>query len=161
MLLIWIKFSSSVDMKFPNIAGGRIGALLGVNTFSCTYPIQVIEGNDCRPHGKQTRLGRITAREYHQTITSTRLNKVRNRQTSGFVFQITRKSNESVEQPVDCLVQQFWKIEETGQKKTEKEFYTESNLAAIRILENTIHHTGERYENDLPWKNETQLQNNY
>ena len=148
-------------MKFPNIAGGRIGALLCVNTFSYTYPILVIEGNDCRPHGIQTRLGRTIAGECHQTITSTRLNKVRNRQTSGFVFHVIRKSNEPVEQPLDCLVQQFWKIEETEQKKTEKEFYTEYYLAAIRILENTIHRTGERYENDLPWKNETQLQNNY
>ena len=86
---------------------------------------------------------------------STRLNKVRNRQTSGFVFHVTRKSNESVEQPLDYLVQQFWKIEETGQKTTEKEFYTENNRAAIRILENTIHHTGERYEIGLLWKNET------
>ena len=89
------------------------------------------------------------------------MNKVRNRQTSGFVFHVTRKSNKSVEQPLDYLVQQFWKNEETGQKTTEKEFYTENNLAAIRILENTIHHTGENYEIGLPWKNETQLQNNY
>ena len=85
--------------------------------------IQVIEGNDCRPHGIQTRLGRTIAGEYHQTITSTRLNKVRNRQTSGFAFHVTRKSNESVEQPLDCLVQQFWKIEETGQKNRKGVLY--------------------------------------
>ena len=119
------------------------------------------EGNGCRPHGTQTRLGWTIAGEYHQTIAPTRFDKVRNRQTSGFVFHVTRKSNESVEQPLDYLVQQFWKIEETGQKTKEKEFYTENNLAAIRILENTIHHTGERYEIGLPWKNEIQLQNNY
>ena len=86
---------------------------------------------------------------------------MRNRQTLGFVFHVTRKSNKSVEHPLDYLVQQFWKIEETGQITTEKEFYTENNLAAIRILENTIHHTVERYKIGLPWKNETQLQNNY
>ena len=79
--------------KFPNIAGGRIGALLGVNTFSYTHPIQVIEGNDCRPHGTENRLGWTIAGENRQTIAPTRLNKVRNRQTSGFIFHVTRKSN--------------------------------------------------------------------
>ena len=36
-------FKGFRHIKFPNIAGGRIGALLGVNTFSYTYPIQVIQ----------------------------------------------------------------------------------------------------------------------
>ena len=118
-------------IKIPNIAGGRVGALLGVNTFSYTYPIQVIEGNDCQPNGIQTQLGWSIAGEYHKTIAPTRLNKVRNRQTSGFVFHVTRKSNKSVEQRFDYLVQQFRKIEETGRKTTEEEFYTEKDLAAI------------------------------
>ena len=50
-------FQTFRHIKIPNIAGRRIGALLGVNTFSYTYPIQVIEGNDCRSLGIQTRLG--------------------------------------------------------------------------------------------------------
>ena len=115
-------FKGFRHIKFPNIAGGRIGALLGVNTFSYKYPIQVIEGNDCRPHGIQTRLGWTIAGEYHQTIAPTRLNKVRNRQTSGFVFHVTRKSNESAEHPLDYLVQKFWKIGETGQKQQKRSF---------------------------------------
>ena len=60
--------------KFPNIANGKTGALLSVNTFSYFYSIQVIEGNDCRPHGIQIRLGWTIAGEYHQIIAPTRMN---------------------------------------------------------------------------------------
>ena len=34
---------------FPDIANGAIGALLGVNTFAFTYPVNVIQGNQTRP----------------------------------------------------------------------------------------------------------------
>ena len=61
---------------------------------------------------------------------------------------------------MDNLIQEFWSIENDGTRK-EDNTITEDEKSAIRILESTINHTGERYEIGLPWKVPVNLQNNY
>ena len=56
---------------FPDRANGAIGALLGVNTFAFTYPVNVIQGSKKRPFGVKTKLGWTLAGEYelsHKTM---------------------------------------------------------------------------------------------
>ena len=56
---------------FPDIANGAIGALLGVNAFAFTYPVDVIQGSKKRPFGVKTKLGLTLAGEYelsHKTM---------------------------------------------------------------------------------------------
>ena len=61
---------------------------------------------------------------------------------------------------MDNLIQEFWSKENDGTRK-EDNTITEYEKSAIRILESTINHTGERYEIGLPWKVPANLQNNY
>ena len=51
-------------IHFPQVAGGKIGALLGLNTFAYTQPIEVIPGNINQPFGVKTKLGWTLAGEY-------------------------------------------------------------------------------------------------
>ena len=50
-------FSNLRQIHFPHVVGGKIGALLGVNTFADTHPIEVIPGNINQPFGVKTNLG--------------------------------------------------------------------------------------------------------
>ena len=64
-------FKELSDIYFLDIANGAIGALLGVNTFAFTYPVDVIQGSKERPFGVKTKLGWSLAGEYelsHQTM---------------------------------------------------------------------------------------------
>ena len=60
---------------------------------------------------------------------------------------------------MDNLIQEFWSIENDGTRK-EENTTTEDEKPAIRILESTINHIGERYEIGVPWKVPASLQNN-
>ena len=50
-------FKELSHIYFSDIANGAIGALLGVNTFAFTYPVDVIQGSKKRPFGVKTKLG--------------------------------------------------------------------------------------------------------
>ena len=106
------EICSSTDtlrhIHFPHLDHGKIGALLGVNSFLFTYPLHVIEGNSFIPPAVQTKLGWTLAGEYQ-------LNKNRQQRHSSktkhgpFVLHVSR--NKTLEQPLDYLVQQFWNQE--------------------------------------------------
>ena len=64
-------FNSLRHIHFPNIADGKIGALLGVNAFAFTYPTQVIPGNQNQPFGVNTKLVWTLAGEYENRISAT------------------------------------------------------------------------------------------
>ena len=148
-------FNELRHIYFPDIAEGKIGALLGVNAFAFTHPTEVIQGTEIRPFGVKTKLGWTLAGEYLNTI-GNRSSKSSNK-SKVFVYHVCRKSPE---QPLDNLIQEFWSIENDGTRK-EDNTITEDEKSAIRILESTINHTGERYEIGLPWKVPANLQNNY
>ena len=75
-----------------------------------------------------------------------------------FFYHVCRKDIE--EEPLDELVQRFWKIEAEGTLPEQKE---DSSLIplAVQTMENTICHSGERYQIGLPWKPVKKLPNNY
>ena len=109
------EICSSTDtfrhIHFPHLDHGKIGALLGVNSFLFSYPPHLIEGNNFIPSAIQTKLGWTLAGEYQ-------LNNNRQQRHSSktkhrpFVFHVSR--NKTTEQPLDYLVHQFCKIEENG-----------------------------------------------
>ena len=61
-------FNHLRHIHFPQVAGGKIGALLGVNTFAYTHPIEVIPGNINQPFGVKTKLGWTLAGEYENSL---------------------------------------------------------------------------------------------
>ena len=66
-------FKEFSHICFPDLANGATGALLDVNTFAFTYPVDVIQGSKKRPIGVKTKLGWPLAGEYelsHKTMIS-------------------------------------------------------------------------------------------
>ena len=61
---------------------------------------------------------------------------------------------------VDFL-QHFWNIEKTAVEPQVQHSLNEEEQQALRTLQATIRHTGERYEIGLPWKPDASLPNNY
>ena len=140
---------------FPDIANGAIGALLGINTFAFTYPVDVIQGSKKRPFGVKTQLGWTFAGEYELSHEIMNENKPQRQQ---FIYHVCRKDIE--EEPLEKLVQRFWKIEAEG---TLLEQNGDSSLdqLAVQTKENSIFHNGQRYQIGLPWKPVKKLQNYY
>ena len=150
-------FNSLRHIHFPNIADGKIGALLGVNAFAFTYPTHVIPGNQNQPFGLKTKLGWTLAGEYENCISATTQQPPS--QQKKFIFNVSR--NRTDEPGLDELVQQFWSIEADGIQKDREQVYTKQEEQFLDILKNSINHNGERYEIKLPWKSEIKLENNF
>ena len=55
----------------------------------------------------------------------------------------------------------FWKIENTGTEFEETADASTDSKRAVQILQDTIHHIGDRYEIGLLWKQDSKLENNY
>ena len=61
-------FNNLCHIHFPQVAGGKKGALLDVNTFACTHPIEVIPGNINQSLGVKAKLGWTLAGEYETSL---------------------------------------------------------------------------------------------
>ena len=59
------------------------------------------------------------------------------------------------------FLQQFWDIGKTAVEPRVHQTLNEEEQQALRTLQATIRHTGERYEIGLPWKPDASLPNNY
>ena len=148
-------FKELSHIYFPDIANGAIGALLGVNTFAFTYPVDVIQGSKKRPFGVKTKLGWTLAGEYELSPKTMNANKP---PRQPFIYHVCGKDTE--EEPLDELVQRFWKIEAEGTLPEQNEDSPLDQLA-VQTMENSICHNGERYQIGLPWKPVKKLQKNY
>ena len=148
------NFKKHSHICFPDIANGAIGAFLVVNTFAFTYPVDVIQGSKKRPFGVKTKLGWTLAGKYVLSHKTMNANKP---QRQPFIYHVCRKDIE--EEPLDELVQRFWKIEAEG---TLTEQIEDSSLdqLAVQTMEDSICHNSERYQIGLPWKPVKKLQNN-
>ena len=102
-------FKEFSHICFPDIANGAIGALPSVNTFAFTYPVDVIQVSKKRPFGVKTKLGWTLAGEYELSPKTMNANKP-TRQP--FIYHVCGKNIE--EEPLDELVQRFWKEEAEG-----------------------------------------------
>ena len=59
------------------------------------------------------------------------------------------------------MPQLFWTCEGTSTTKASPKTINQEDKKALQIVEDTLKHNGERYEIGLPWKQNTQLPNNY
>ena len=74
------------------------------------------------------------------------------------MYHVSRRSSD--DQPLDELLEQFWKIEAEG-TQPERESKNRVDKEALGILNKTISYNGERYEIGLPWKKPLRIENNY
>ena len=110
-------FNNLRHIDFPQVAGGKIGALLGVNTLAYTHPIQGILGNINQPFGVKTNLGWTLAGEYEFSLNPSESTfRHHSTTTKQFIYHVSRQQTE--EPHLSELVEKFWKIESEGTKKT-------------------------------------------
>ena len=148
-------FKKLRHIHFPEIAEGKIGALLGINTFAFTHPVEVIPATKNQPFGVKTRLGWTLAGEYERVQKQP---KQRYHQQKQYLYHVSRQSSD--DQPLDELLEQFWKIEAEG-TQPESESSNLTDKEALDILKKTITCNGERCEIGLPWRKPLRIENNY
>ena len=83
--------------------------------------------------------------------------KEQSHQQKPYVCHVSRQNTD--DQPLDKLLEQFCKIEAEG-TKSESESTNTVNKEAFDILNNTISYNGERYEIGLPGKKQLRIENN-
>ena len=153
-------------IPFPYIADGKIGALLCVNAFAFTYPTQVIQGNQHQPFGVKTKLDWTLAGEYENCFTNNH-SKSSNLPNKAFVFQVSRNRMDEPER--DEPVQQFWRVESAEiQPDSKPSSPLDQNFIQImndnfniQIVHYPDNFNGQRFETKLPWKENSNLENNY
>ena len=150
-------FNNLRHIHFPYIADGKIGALLGVNAFAFTYPTHVIQGNQHQPFGVKTKLCWTLADEYENCCTNNHP-KSSNLPNKAFVFQVSRDRMDEPE--LDELVQQFWRIESEGIQPDSKPS-SPLDQKFFQIMKDSINFNGQRFEIKLPWKENSNSENNY
>ena len=74
------------------------------------------------------------------------------------MYQVSRQSSD--DQPLDELLEQFWKIEAEG-TQPESESSNPTDKEALDILKKRITYNGERYEIGLLWRKPLRIENNY
>ena len=74
------------------------------------------------------------------------------------MYHVSRQS--SGDQPLDELLEQFWKIEAEG-TQPESESSNPTDKEALDILKKIITYNGERYELGLPWRKPLRIENKY
>ena len=65
------------------------------------------------------------------------------------------------EDPFTESVTSFWKIDTCGTENEDEVSLSENDQRAVEILNNTVRHTGERYDIGLLWREKVSLENNY
>ena len=70
-------------------------------------------------------------------------------------------STEDDEDPLAETVTSFWKIDTSGTENEDEISLFKNDQRAVEILNNTVRHTGERYEICLLWREKVTLENNY
>ena len=143
-------FNNLRHIHFSQVAGGKTGALLGVNTFAYTHPIEVIPGNINQPFGVNTKLGWTLAGEYETSLNPSESTfRHHSTTTKPFIFHVSRQQTE--EPHLSELVEQFWKIESEGTKEHSSVLSDEDN-DALKVFRKSIRHNSERYEYGFSWK---------
>ena len=133
-------FKELSHISFPEIANGAIGAFLGVNTFAFIYPVDVIHGSKKRPFEVKTKLVWTLAGEYELSHKTMNANKS---PRQPFTYHVCQKEIEK--EPLDELVENFWKIEAEGTLPEQNEDSSLDQLA-VQTMENSFCHNGERYQ---------------
>ena len=65
------------------------------------------------------------------------------------------------EDPLADYITSFWKIDSSGTENENETPLSKDDTRALKILNDTVRHTGERYEIGLLWKEKVSLENNY
>ena len=145
-------FNNLRHIHFPQVAGGKIAALLDVNISTYTHPIEVIPKNLNEPFGVKTKLVWTFAGEYETSLKPSESTFNQHATTTKpFVCHVSIQKTE--EQHLTVLVEQFWKIESEGTQENRSVLSDENNdavkvfatLSNITLKDMKLIFTGKRF----------------
>ena len=148
------QFPQLRHIKFPDIDNGKIGILLGTACVQFTHALEWIRGAPNCPAGVRTELGWTIAGEF----THPKKKKLTSRCHQ--VFFASHSPSPEIQPSTDVL-ENYWTIEKAGCEPAIDKKVSLEDKEALRILNETCRHNGERYEIGLPWKSSATLPNNY
>ena len=148
------QFPQLRHIKFPDIDNGKIGILLGTASVQFTHALEWIHGAPNCPAGVRTELGWTIAGEF----THPKKKKLTSRCHQ--VFFASHSPSPEIQPSTDVL-ENYWTIEKAGCEPAIDKKVSLEDKEALRILNETCRHIGERYEIGLPWKSSATLPNNY
>ena len=104
-------FNNLRHIHFPQVAGGKIGALLGVKIFAYTHPIKVTPGNINQPFSVKTKLGWTLAGKYETSLNPSESTfRHHSTTTKQIIYHVSRQQRE--EPHLSELVEQL-KVKES------------------------------------------------
>ena len=148
-------------IHFPKLSDNKIQILLGVDATQYILEREFLQGPSGSPFALRNLLG--------WTITGPIKRKSNPiQQETNFLSHSYRAFNHALtnltvdtERNLSECVTSFWKIENTGTEFEETADTSTDSKRAVQILQDTIHHIGDRYEIGLLWKQDSKLENNY
>ena len=148
-------------IHFPKLSYNKIQILLGVDATQYILEPEFLQGPSRSPFALRNLLG--------WTITGPIKRKGDPiQQETNFLSHgyrtfdnVLTKLTVDTERHLSECVTSFWKIENTGTEFEETADTSTDSKRTVLILQDTIHHIGDRYEIGLHWKQDSKLENNY
>ena len=148
-------------IHFPNLSDNKIQILLGVDATQYILEREFLQGPSGSPFALRNILGgtitgpiKRKSNPIQQEINFLSLSY------RAFDHALTNLTVDTERHLSECVTS-FWKIENTGTEFEETADTSTDSKRAVQILQDTIHHIGDRYENGLLWKQDSKLENNY
>ncbi|XP_043242111.1 uncharacterized protein LOC122391871 [Amphibalanus amphitrite] len=148
---LW-KLKHLQGLKIPDLSGGEVQLLLGANVLEAVLQREARVGEPGEPVAIRTAFG--------WSLTGSLASVVPEHHRE--VMFVGRSPAEQSEEDLSTMLQNWWATESFGTKHTDEPVLTPDDEKALRILEKTTRHLGERYEVGLLWQDEeVSLPNNY
>ncbi|XP_075264413.1 uncharacterized protein LOC142356371 [Convolutriloba macropyga] len=148
-------------IHFPKLSDNKIQILLGVDATQYILEREFLQGPSGSPFALRNLLG--------WTITGP-IKRKNNpiQQETNFLSHSYRAFDHAltnftvdIERHLSECATSFLKTENTGTEFEETADTSTDSKRAVQILQDTIHHIGDRYEIGLLWKEDSKLENNY
>ena len=148
-------------IHFPKLSDNKIQILLGVYATEHILEREFLQGASGSPFALRNLLGwTITGPIRRKTEPSQQETNFLSHSYRAFDHALTNFTVDT-ERHLSENVTSFCKIESTGTEFEETTDTSTDSKRAIQILQDTIHHIGDRYEIGLLWKQDSKLENNY
>ena len=154
------KYPQLQHINFPQLENNKIQVLLGIDATQYILEQEFLQGPKNTPFAFRSLLGwTITGPIKFDNDKPEKTNFLSD-SFEAFDREKT-SSSEDDEDPLTESVTSFWKIDTSGKQNEDEVSLSKNDQRAVEILNNTVRHTGERYEIGLLWREKVTPENNY
>ena len=146
-------------IHFPKLSDNKIQILLGVDATQYILERELFQGHSGIPFALRNLGCTITGPIKRKTEPFMQETNFLSNRYRAFDHAVTNLTVDTERHLSECVTS-FWKIESTGTEFEETADTLTDSKRAIQILQDTIHHIGDRYEIGLLWKQDSILENN-